>query len=287
MILLYTTSSSFSLLIPSNAIPGTIFSVSATFVGIEVGYNGQIGVNYRKRKLTILNNCVLTGLVRASCQSILSFWAKVDCGKLSGVGESVEELFWADLSKSENVFCMEAWKLHSGTKANEKVQKDKKPSEAVEDMALGVLMPDLDSKKVYRMGKGCHLIDNVGSGYRVHRLTVGDDHSMRLNAMPVTTSATSREEMMGVLLVDRANVPASLHKLEFYWVIPHGQKEQWINKAPKKYNKQTKRKHNETEEAQRERENLNTMKDVVNACLTEHVQQFVLTMEEKFPAHNA
>ena len=62
--------------------------------------------------------------------------------------------------------------------------------------------------------------------------------------------------------------------LEFYWVVPYGITAKWKKKAPQKYAAKEKT----------ARDKLSEKKKVVNACLEEHVQQFVLIMDKESPA---
>jgi hypothetical protein len=55
---------------------------------ISVGYNGETGLDYGKRKLTIMCDSVLMNLMQTNREIALTCWAKIGCGAFSGMGDS-------------------------------------------------------------------------------------------------------------------------------------------------------------------------------------------------------
>ena len=263
-------------------VPGTIFAVSAAVLLDDDEpdeYDGLVGINYGERKLSIMSDFVMKSLVRASRESILSFWAKVGCGKRSGIGDAVEELFWDDLSQGP--FKMETWTREVRSVPGQLKTEDSwkpKPHNGVklEEAADHVTN---DGDIVCRMVKGCPLIDNAGPGRRVYQVTVGDDHSMYLDAMIKLLVSfgylSTKPTKQGVLIEISPKPPQE--NLLFYWVAPYGIKNTWVNHAPKKYKKRKrKRGQNDSEIVE-----VNRAIEVVNKCLAEHVQQYILIVNNE------
>lgn len=245
----------------------------------DVGYDGQFGVDYKTRKLSIMSTYVLEELVTKERSNILSFWAKVGGGQLSGMGMSVEDLFWRDL-KDVNGFRMRTFKMEPGNGAGQQGELlNQPPSNSLEGVSLENLTPEMVAHgTVCRMVEGCALIDNAGPGYQVYQLPVSGDHSMSMMGLE------SLLVNFGYLEKDNDTVKIAKHppsnKLKYYWVVPHGMESKWKTKSPKgyRYTDGNKRKR---KESTAERKRVNALKKVLRDCLKQHVEQIVLVMEEQ------
>ncbi|MEM9078881.1 MAG: hypothetical protein AAGC43_17705, partial [Bacteroidota bacterium] len=228
---------------------------------IEVGYDGETGIDYEQPELSIISPFVLNELIKNDRANIISFWGKVDSAAVAGMGKCFEELFWNDLKNSR--FQATRWKLASSSMNVER-------SVLTFDLAKGnyvencndikcVLTDDDNSdnnRRVYRMEEGFPAIDFAGPGLKVYQVTVSDKHTM--------SPAGMENILLKLGFLTKTNETYKVSKknnlkLEFYWVVPEGIENKWKKKAPFKYH----------------RPNTN-LKRALNDCLAKRVIQYAL-----------
>jgi hypothetical protein len=95
-------------------IPGTVFAIRAARDGDEdnaklpIGYDGESGVSYTKRSLSVITDYVWNEITKQNREYILSFWGVVQAFEFSKQGYHVEDLLGDDL---RNRALFETWDM--------------------------------------------------------------------------------------------------------------------------------------------------------------------------------
>jgi hypothetical protein len=257
----------------SHHIPGTMFAVFSNVKkpddDVQDGrlpgctYDGQFGAVYTEKRLGIMSDKVKTEIVKKNRDTILTFWMKVDSGKLSSMGQAVEHLFWDDLSSPEDGSReMNQWKLIGGADA---LQEPNfiltTPSMHVSDQKFDNIKSILESEStVARMENNCKLIDFAGPGHKVYQVTVSSDRYFDPTHMKDLLIQLGYLEQDGDKLCPVDANATSKDPLEFYWVVPYV----WKRKRPK------------TIVLGKDKKNR-----VLKACVDTNVHQYVLIMKKQ------
>jgi hypothetical protein len=261
-----------------NDLPGTIFAIRAAQDVdddnelLPIGYDGESGVVYTQRSLSVISDYVWNEITKQNRDYILSFWGVVDSFEFAKQGFEAEILLASELQKKA---LFRTWDM--------KLQKfvmspayPKGPQRFLGGRKIAHLKETFDrDDMVVRMVQGCALIDFAGPGRKVFHVTVSDDHDMKLNA------AEELLTVAGYLKLDASGnyepVPDdddSSHKpkLDFYWVIPYGRFMKWKGYAPKKLLN----KGRNAVMAKRRK--------VVTKTLETYINQYVLIMDRESPS---
>jgi hypothetical protein len=280
-------------------IPGAIFSLSATFHvfddgTVDVGYDGNINVDYCKKNIALLSKYAEQKCVLAYRHEILSYLGRVDIGELSSKGAALEVLMWHDL---RGKIALRTFKLMSGNVISEEtrlVQHDVKELKNAEGIPICPSITELENcvfdpseKTVCQMKKCCPLIDFAGPGRRVYQVTVSTDHDMSFIGMVSLFQAGGFIQNNGGTIsysegfrkfLDIANKDESevaKWKIEFYWTVPCTLQPHWTKKCPKSCPK-PKSKEEGTKQAEK----------IVQTCF-EYLEQYALMLDFKPTYQNA
>jgi hypothetical protein len=242
---------------------------------LEVGYDGS-GIEYRERRLEIMNPGVLESVWKQHRGAILSFWDKPDVEQRIAMGIAVEELFWVDdlerftapPPSTGTPFSMKRWK-QTGS-AYPPVPSDLVGSKQWTKLSdrLGIDGLELifnSDDQVCRMSVATPTIDFAGPGRKVYQVTVGKNHSMNIDGMIkiLIQAGYLREDDKGNAALVRSGAPKE--KFEFIWVVPKGIAPGWKNKVPRRVAQTSKR------------------NKALQSCLDAYVEQYVLEMDPKLP----
>lgn len=122
-------------------------------------------------------------------------------------------------------------------------------------------------KPLFRMEVNCPLFDfayrSEKNIYHIFQTTISRDHSMDFNGMKRLLLAIELlcPDKHNKLKISKSKMTAHIN---FYWVVPYGNKKFWEGKKPKKLTKKVE----------------NTDYDIVNECVDVYVKQFVLSVRQ-------
>ena len=151
-----------------------------------IDYQGA-HINYRERVVRVLNDDVMAAMLRSNRETILSYWGVIDPAEFAGMGMKVmEALFVNDLCSSGSL-TMRRKKLGGNGPSDDKLSlsggRDMfELSDQDEDQNFGGLKHVLSSDNlvsIFRKG----VIDTAGPGMRVYSVTVGSDHSKKMEGL--------------------------------------------------------------------------------------------------------
>jgi hypothetical protein len=279
-----------------DTIAGCIFSIYADVIArslenddddddatLDVGYDGQIGINYSKCKISIISTYVFQQLIAVKRDHILTYWAKFGSGELSCMGKAVEDLFWDDLQNKD--IYIRSFKMKNSkctTRNNEcNVVEDKIPCEkldlqykhVIENLDIEDLRTEIFSTNdtLCRMKTGGALIDFAGPGKNVYQVTVSENHSLSISGLYALFCAS------GHIAKDKSGkdkVQEKIGTINFYWVVPYGLEKKLKGRVAR-YIKEDK-KDDDTKSLTKK-----LMKKLVKNCLEKYVIQYILVMDKK------
>jgi hypothetical protein len=149
-----------------NDLPGTVFAIRAARAldqdneKLPIGYDGESGVIYTKRSLSMMTGYVWNEITKQSREYILSFWGVVNAFDFSKQGFHVEDLVSNDLRKGA-VF--RTWDMQ--LKKYALSPGGVKPDLFLKRFTIGRLQEVFNrDDQLVRMAPGCALVDFAGPG---------------------------------------------------------------------------------------------------------------------------
>jgi hypothetical protein len=222
-----------------NDLPGTVFAIRAARAldqdneKLPIGYDGESGVIYTKRSLSMMTGYVWNEITKQSREYILSFWGVVNAFDFSRQGFHVEDLVSNDLRKGA---MFRTWDMQ--LKKFALSPGGVKPDLFLESFTIGRLQEVFNrDDQLVRMAPGCALVDFAGPGRKVFQCTVSDDHDMNLDAteeLLVVAGYMELDAKGHYVMVPEVFTPPK-PKLDFYWIVPYGRFPDWKKKRPKRF----------------------------------------------------